>query len=51
MNRYVISVTLQVEVDAFNATDALEAVEDVFGPGAAVGLSVTDLRVNNVAEF
>ena len=50
MNRYNISVLLQVEVEAFDEADALEAVEDTFGPGEAGGLNVKDFEVVEVAE-
>lgn len=51
MNTYTISVTLEVNVEAFDAADAMEAVDDVFGPGGCAGLNVTDLKVNSVVEL
>lgn len=51
MNTYSFSISLQVSVEAFDVQDALEALEDVFGPGDSAGLNVTNLKVNNVAEL
>lgn len=50
MNTYVLSVCIEVEVDAFNEADAREAAEQVFGEGTAAGLDVTDFRVVECAE-
>lgn len=44
-------LTLTVEVDAFGADDALESVEDIFGPGDTAGLLVTNLKVDDVSEL
>jgi hypothetical protein len=46
MNTYIVSVNLQVEVQAFNEEDAFEAVEDVFGTGDTCGLNVMEFTVN-----
>ncbi len=46
MNTYLMSVTLQVKVDAFDEGDAFEAVEDCFGQGDACGLEVVEFEVN-----
>lgn len=45
MNTYMVSVYLQVEVEAFAEDDALEAVHDCFGEGDACGLKVIDYEV------
>ena len=41
----MVSVVLQVEVEAFDEGDALEAVHDCFGEGSACGLNVIDYEV------
>lgn len=45
MNTYRVSVALEVEVEAFDENDALEAVTDVFGPGDTCGLDVTEFQI------
>lgn len=47
MNTYIVSVNLQVEVQAFSEEDALESVEDVFGLGDTCGLNVTEFTVDD----
>lgn len=42
MNTYRYEVTLQVEVEAFEETDAWDAVQDAFGIGDQYGVTVTD---------
>lgn len=51
MNTYLVSVMLQVEVQAFNEEDAFEAVEDCFGPGDSCGLKVVEFEVNDHTEL
>ncbi|QIN94087.1 hypothetical protein PP459_gp146 [Streptomyces phage Wakanda] len=51
MKRYVYSVLLQVEVEAFSEADAHEAVEDCFGEGSNCGLNVLDFEVVDSDEF
>jgi hypothetical protein len=51
MKRYVYSVLLQVEVEAFSEADAYEAVEDCFGAGSNCGLNVLDFEVVDSDEF
>lgn len=41
MNTYRYKVTLEVEVDAFEETDAEVAVEDAFGMGENLGIRIT----------
>lgn len=41
----MVSVMLQVEVEAFNSKDAVEVVEDCFGEGESCGLQVQDFEV------
>lgn len=48
MNTYMVSVTLQVEVQAFDESDARDAVVDCFGEGDFCGLEVLDSEVNDL---
>ena len=47
----MVSVVLQVEVEAFTEDDALDAVHDCFGEGSTCGLNVTDYEVIDHAEL
>lgn len=51
MKTYHLTLSLKVEVEAFGPDDALEAVEDIFGPGDTAGLTVTNLKVQEIAEL
>jgi len=51
MKRYIYSVLLQVEVEAYNEADAQEAVKDCFGEGSNCGLNVLDFEVVDNDEF
>jgi hypothetical protein len=42
MNTYEYTVKLTVKVDAFDESDAWEAVQDAFGVGEQMGVQVTD---------
>lgn len=42
MNKYTYIVKLQVSVDAFDESDAWEAVQDAFGTGDNMGVNVTE---------
>jgi len=42
MNTYKYKVILQVEVEAFDESDAWDAVQDAFGIGDQAGVVVTD---------
>lgn len=44
MDKFRYKVELTVEVDAFDAGDAWEAVQDTFGIGDQSGLTVTDFE-------
>ena len=44
----MVSVILQVQVEAFDKKDAIEAVKDCFGEGDACGLSVLDMEVLDI---
>lgn len=41
MNTYQYEVTLTVEVEAFDESDAWDAVQDAFGVGDQMGVNVT----------
>jgi len=45
MNRFKYKVTLEVEVEAFDSTDALDAIQDVFGLGEQNGVEIVDFEV------
>lgn len=45
MNKYRLTVNLIVEVDAFDETDAIEAIQDNFGVGDTSGLTVVDCEI------
>lgn len=47
MNTYMVSVTLQVEVQAFDESDAREAISDCFGEGDFCGVEVVDHEVTD----
>jgi hypothetical protein len=51
MKTYMVSVVLQVEVEAFSEDDALDAVHDCFGEGSTCGLNVTDYVVIDLDEL
>lgn len=42
MNTYEYEVTLKVEVEAFDESDAWDAVQDAFGAGEAMGVNVIE---------
>ena len=51
MKTYRVSVGLEVEIEAFNEQDAIEAVTDHFGPGDSCGLNVTEFELLDHAEL
>lgn len=42
MNTFRYTVKLEVEVEAFDESDAWDAVQDAFGVGDELGVRVTD---------
>lgn len=42
MNTYRYKITQTVEVEAFDASDAWDAIQDEFGVGEHTGITVTD---------
>lgn len=49
--RYIYSVMLQVEVEAFDEDDAAGAIEDCFGEGAQCGLLIHSAEVLDFEEL
>ena len=47
MNTYMVSVMLQVEIEAFDESDAQDAVNDCFGEGDFCGIAVKDFEVTD----
>lgn len=48
MNTYKYKVTLLVEVEAFDDSDAWDALQDEFGIGDTAGIRVTDCEYKEV---
>lgn len=48
MNTYSYKVTLTVTVDAFDESDAWDAVQDTFAIGDEMGLKVTDCEYKEI---
>lgn len=48
MNKYVVSVELVVEVEAFNHLDAEDAVRDALGLGDGMGVEIIESTVGDV---
>jgi hypothetical protein len=42
MNTYQYEVTLKVEIEAFDESDAWDAVQDAFGAGSQPGINVIE---------
>lgn len=42
MNTYRYKITQTVEVEAFDESDAWDAIQDEFGVGEQMGMTVTD---------
>jgi hypothetical protein len=42
MQTYTYTIKLEVEVEAFDESDAWDAVQDAFGVGEEMGVKVTD---------
>jgi hypothetical protein len=49
MNKFKYEVTLTVEVEAFDESDAWEAIQDNFGIGDATGLTVLTCEWEEIA--
>jgi len=50
MNKYKYEIKLTVEVDAFDESDAWDAVQDTYGVGGDSGLTVTDCEYREIAS-
>lgn len=48
MNTYLVSVVLNVQVEAFDASDVHELITDCFGEGDFCGVEVKDCEVNDL---
>lgn len=51
MERYKFTVEIEVEVEAFDRTDAVEAIEDVFGIGHELAVDVLDIRILDGIDY
>ena len=50
-NKYVLTLYLRVEIEAFSEADAREAVEDAFGEGEACGFNIHDCETLDVEKL
>lgn len=50
MNKFQYEVTLHVEVEAFDESDAWEAIQDSFGVGEGSGLTVLTCEWEEIAR-
>lgn len=50
MNRFKFEVTLTVEVEAFDESDAWDAILDNFGVGEASGLTIQTCEWEEIAR-
>lgn len=50
MNTYKITVELQIEVESFEESDAIEMAEDALGAGDYGSYEVTKFIVRNIQE-
>ena len=48
MNKFKYKVSLVVEVEAFDSSDAWEAVQDAFGIGDNMGITVIDCEYEEI---
>lgn len=46
MNKYLLHVTLEVEVEAYDLNDAIDAVQDAFGEGSTCGVDINKFKVD-----
>jgi hypothetical protein len=51
MKRFIYSVMVQVEVEAFDEDDAAQAIQDCFGEGDSCGLQVHSAEVLDYEEL
>jgi hypothetical protein len=51
MNTFMVSVMLQVEIEAFDESDARDAVVDCFGEGDFCGIEVKDFEVTDFEKL
>ena len=50
METFVFQIKMTVEVEAFNYSDALDAVQDVFSIGEEAGLVVTKCEYKDIKK-
>lgn len=50
METYTVRVMLEVEVEAFSMSDAIEAVEDAFDPGDCGGVEIKESEIIDVEQ-
>ena len=50
MNTYKVTLELQIMVEAFEESDAIEMAEDALGVGDCGGYEVTKFVVRNIQE-
>lgn len=48
MKKFRYRVSMEVEVQAYDQTDAFEAVQDVFGIGEEMGVNVVDCEYEDL---
>ena len=48
METYKFNLSVEVEVDAFSHEDALDLINDVFGPGDDCGVEVMKIDIKDV---
>jgi hypothetical protein len=48
MEKYCYRITLEVEVDAFDESDAWDAVQDEFGTGEQMGVNITKCEYREI---
>jgi len=48
MDNYRFTLSVDVEVEAFSHEDAIDLINDVFGPGDDCGVEVTKIEIKDV---
>ena len=48
MNKYTYRVSLTVEVEAFDESDAWDAVQETYGVGQEMGITVLDCEYKEI---
>lgn len=50
MNTYSMTVTMQVEVDAYEEADAVDLIDENFGEGEYAACRVTEMKITGIKE-